>query len=97
MRLAFKPFDGRFQRQHDVVDQESGTKVGSIYCDGVGFTSGGISGSGGMKISLFDGKYTLAANRREECWAFIKGVEAVLNHMTSLREAIPKDVISDAA
>lgn len=34
-------------------------------------------------ISLFGGKYTGEFDTHEECVAFAKGVEAVLNHMVS--------------
>jgi hypothetical protein len=37
-------------------------------------------------ISLFDGKYQGSFEDGEQCEAFAKGVEAVLNHMTEATE-----------
>jgi hypothetical protein len=57
-------------------------EVGYIKSRGVGFGN-----FGGIHVSLFDGKYRCELHRFEECWGFIKGVEAVLNHMVHIRDA----------
>jgi hypothetical protein len=77
MRLTFKVFDGRRKIYREIIDEDTGAKVGSIYSDGVGFGTYGD----GIEVSLFDGKYSMTVHRYEECWGFVKGVEAVLNHM----------------
>jgi hypothetical protein len=98
MRLTFKPFDGRFRGWHDVVDEDAnGERIGSIYCGGVGFVGAGRSGSGGIEVRLFGDRYEGTFNTYDQCCGFIKGVEAVLSHMTSLREIIPADAVSRAA
>jgi uncharacterized protein YraI len=79
MRLTFKRFDGRSWNFERIVDQDTGNSVGYVKSEGVGF-----AGDGGIDVSLFDGKYARTLNRYEECWGFVKGVEAVLNHMVSV-------------
>lgn len=44
-------------------------------------------------VSLFGGKYQGDFEKPEECAAFVKGVEAVLNHMIEL----PAEAASQAA
>jgi hypothetical protein len=78
MRLTFKAFDGRGVHHVDIVDQETGKKVGYIRSCGVGPDS-----SGGMYIALFGERYVGHVNRYEECKGFVQGVEVVLNHLTS--------------
>ena len=46
-----------------------------------------------IRVSLFGGKYAMTVNSYEECWGFVKGVEAVLDHATH----IPKLRQTDAA
>jgi hypothetical protein len=88
MRLTFKPFDGRRKSYRAIIDEISGQHVGSIQSDGVGF-----AGYGGIDVSLFDGKYSITVNRYEECWGFVKGVEAVLNHLRDyVTVPVPQDV-----
>jgi hypothetical protein len=41
---------------------------------------------GGRTVSLFDGKYQGSFETHEECCAFAKGVQAVLNHMVYIKE-----------
>jgi len=41
----------------------------------------GFSGEGGIEIDLFDGNFKMTVNSYGECFGFVKGVEAVLNHM----------------
>ncbi len=76
MRLTFEKFDGRRMGYEPIIDEDTGEQVGGIQRDGVGF-----SGNGGIEVSLFGGKYAITVNRYEECWGFVRGVEAVLNHM----------------
>ena len=76
MHLTFKKFDGRSPSLVPVIDQETGDQVGRIWSNGVG-----ADRYGGIEISLFEGRYTATVNRQDECWGFIKGVEAVLNHL----------------
>jgi hypothetical protein len=81
MRLTFQVFDGRRFNMVDVYDEDTNDIVGHIQSDGVGFGN-----SGGIEISLFDGKYRTMLNRYEECRGFVRGVEAVLNHMTRIND-----------
>jgi hypothetical protein len=81
MRLRFEPFDGRHHNFIPVVDEDTGNVVGHIQSDGVGF--GNI---GGIRVSLFDDKYSAYLNRYEECSGFVKGVATVLNHMTAVKQ-----------
>jgi hypothetical protein len=78
MRLKFEWFDGRQRCRKSIVDEEI---VGEIIALGVGFSSCADRGHGGIEVSLFDGAYTITVNSNAECWGFVKGVEAVLNHM----------------
>jgi hypothetical protein len=79
MRLKVPNFDGRKWGYQDIIDEESGKTVGYIRCNGTGFTN-----YGGIEISLFDDKYRTTVNSRSECCGFVKGVETVLNRMTSI-------------
>ena len=81
MNLTFKFFDGRGWNYRPVIDEDTGKEVGSIRSNGVGPYS-----SGGIRVSLFDGKYAKTFNRRDECWGFVKGVEAVMNHLTAVED-----------
>jgi hypothetical protein len=76
------PFNGRRRCFADIVDEDTGKKVGYMRAGGVGF-----GGSGGIFISLSGEKYCKYFNRFEECYGFMKGVEAALNytqhHLTS--------------
>jgi hypothetical protein len=77
MKLTVPQFDGRKWGHKEVTD-DTGKVVGHIRCDGTGF-----AGSGGIEVSLFDGKYWAIVSSRPECCGFVRGVEAVLNRMTS--------------
>jgi hypothetical protein len=94
MRLTFKVFDGRQKIHREIIDEDSGQRVGDIQSNGVGFGTYGD----GIDVSLFGGRYAITVHRYEECWGFVKGVETVLNHilnhMTSIREI---NTISTAA
>jgi hypothetical protein len=67
---------------HPIIDLVSGKTAGFIK----GHNGSGLDTFPPWVISLFDGKYSKGFSRREECVAFAKGVEAVLNHMTSIGE-----------
>jgi hypothetical protein len=84
MQLTFPVFDGRRRGYWSITDQDTGQVVGNIDVNGVGFSGGGGSSEGGIEVSLFGGKYARTVNRYG--WGFVKGVEAVLNHVT----VIPK-------
>jgi hypothetical protein len=64
----------------DVIDQDTGKKVGFVDAERYGVHSGSPAK---RHISLFGGKYQGDFERREECDAFAKGVEAVLSHMVA--------------
>ena len=81
MRLHCEKFDARARRGRPVIDQDTGEKVGYVISHGVGF-----AGYGGIDICLFGGKYQGIVNTYNECWAFIKGVETVLNHMLPAKQ-----------
>jgi hypothetical protein len=81
MKLTFKFFDGRGRHQVPVIDLDTGKEVGHVVSYGVGFYN-----TGGIRVSLLDGKYSGEFDSRKACWGFVKGVEAVLNHMTSFRD-----------
>jgi hypothetical protein len=74
MRLSFKPFDGRSRNFIDVIDQDSNRVVGQINSS---------PGHLGIYISMFDQKYGGTVSTYEECLGFVRGVESVLNRMTS--------------
>jgi hypothetical protein len=78
MRLKFDFFDGRKWCTRDVIDEETGKVVGYIRSNGTGFEN-----YGGIDIELFDGKYLKVANSYKECFGFVMGVQAVLNHLTT--------------
>jgi hypothetical protein len=75
VQLSFTPFDGRSWNAIDVLDKDSNRIVGSIRSKS--------SGLPGIRISLFDQKYEATVSTYEECLGFVKGVQAVLNRITS--------------
>jgi len=79
MRLKVPYFDGRKWGYEEIIDEDTGKTVGHIRCNGTG-----SAGDGGIEISLFDKKYRATVNSRPECYGFVKGVEAVLNRITSI-------------
>lgn len=83
MRLVFQKFDSRKIDYVPVIDQNTGQCVGDIMPSGTGFER-----YGGIDIALFDGKYCLTAHTYEECVGFVKGVEAVLNHMVAIERPV---------
>jgi hypothetical protein len=100
MQLRFERFDGRSRNDVDVIDQDTGAKVGLIHCGGSGREHGFYTGGsrtvriGGIHVSLFGGKYAASLNSYEECAGFIQGVEAVLNRMILV---LPGESQSNAA
>ncbi len=81
MNLVFEPFDGRGLNCRTVIDKDTGAEVGRIMSYGVG-----PHRSGGIHVSLFGGKYDRYFRRYDQCVGFVKGVEAVLDHMTATGE-----------
>ena len=76
MRLTFPAFDGRSFNLLEIIDEDTGQQVGRIESNGVG-----PGRFGGINVSLFDDKYRCSFNHRDECYGFVKGVEAALRHM----------------
>jgi hypothetical protein len=91
MQLRVEYFDGRHRKRHDVVDDDTGEKVGRVLCLGSGIGRGRSHGS--IHVSLFDGKYEAYFYSYDGCRGFIQGVEAVLNLMIPT----PKKTESHAA
>jgi hypothetical protein len=81
MHLKFETFDGRRRCDRDIIDEDTAKSVGYIRSNGVGF-----SNYGGIDITLFDGKYVRTVNTYQECYGFVQGVQAVLNHMTAFTD-----------
>jgi hypothetical protein len=71
MQLTFDWFDGRTSRIRAVIDKLNRDEVGHI----------NTCRSSGISISLFGGRYEAEVHSYDECVGFIKGVEAVLNHL----------------
>jgi hypothetical protein len=92
MNLTFKKFDGRVVDHVDVIDEDTGRKVGYIQSEGVGFEK-----IGGISISLFGGKYSARVNRYDECKGFVRGVETVLIKAAELLSLPEKRAASEAA
>jgi len=88
-----RPFDGRRHSYADIIDRDTGEKVGYLRARGVGFGN-----SGGITVSLFGDKYWGELNRYEECYGFMRGVEAVLQHalrhLTSTEYPVVKDDVA---
>lgn len=80
MQLTFEHFDARRQNFIHIFDEETGKRVGHIHSNGTGFTN-----FGGIEITLFDGKYTGTVSTYRECWAFVRGVQSVLRHLTGVQ------------
>jgi hypothetical protein len=58
-----------------IVDEDTGKEVGMIRLG---------AHPRGRHVSLFDGKYKGNFESHAECEAFVKGVEAVLNHVVAV-------------
>jgi hypothetical protein len=87
-KLAGKPFDGRRQGFADILDRDTGATVGTIQ-------SHGPSVGGGISVTMYGGKYRANFHRRTDCYAFVRGVEAVLryalDHLVSTENPAAKD------
>jgi hypothetical protein len=59
-----------------IIDSETGKTIGML----------DYGHQQGRTVSLFDGKYRGTFKDHDQCWAFAKGVEAVLNHMVLIKE-----------
>jgi hypothetical protein len=82
MKLKVPNFDGRTRmadHPHKVMDSDTDKAIGLVQ----GHQGPSLGPSLRWSISLFDGKYEGVFERHDECVAFAKGVEAVLNHMVS--------------
>jgi hypothetical protein len=78
MKIEMPVMDLRHQMSggRPIIDSETGRTIGMLYY-----------GHGtGRTVSLFDGKYQGIFEEHTQCWAFAKGVEAVLNHMVQIKE-----------
>jgi hypothetical protein len=60
----------------DVTDLDSGMIVGTIHNERPRL----------RRVSIFDGKHEGDFKSADECDAFLKGVEVVLNHVTAFTE-----------
>jgi hypothetical protein len=76
MRLTVSHIDERSRHVADVIDQDTNRCVGYVRL--------GSTNSGGRYVFLFEGKYTARCISQDECLGFVKGVEAVLNHMIAI-------------
>ena len=77
MRLAVLYLDAPGRHIANIIDQDTNKTVGYI-------RSGSSVSAGSKYIFLLDGNYTARCASQDECLGFIKGVEAVLNHMLAL-------------
>jgi hypothetical protein len=73
MDLSFTHFDGRSWNIIDVIDKDTGRVVG--------FLRPRSSSLSGIEISLFEDKYRAVVGTSDECLGFVRGVQAVLNHI----------------
>ena len=76
MRLVYEHFDARGRHHKSIIDQGTGKPVGEIYSGGSGPES-----RFGIRVSLFGDIYREEFLSHDEVKGFLKGVEAVLNHM----------------
>jgi hypothetical protein len=90
MRLTVPKIDGRTlagNLRFGVKDLETNKTIGFVQArQGMTLSE---TRHPNRNISLFGGKYEGSFETHDECVAFAKGVEAVLNHMVSLPEARP--------
>jgi hypothetical protein len=87
MRLNVKLFDGRSKAVHQIIDEDTNLSVGYVHCHGTGFVGTARSGRGDIDVSLFGGKYSATFHSRDECCAFIKGVQAALRRVGMLTDS----------
>ena len=64
--------------ESEIVDKETNKPVGFVRQE---------NKPAERYVSLFGGKYTGKFTTPDECFAFVRGVQAVLNHVTELPEA----------
>jgi len=83
---------GSRSQSRPVTDLETGKTVGylSVSQGRSSIQNGGSGCEPTRHISLFDGKYQGSFDKHEECVAFARGVEAVLNHLHSVDERVPE-------
>jgi hypothetical protein len=86
MRLKLARVDtyyaGKTSYQYGVFDEVTGKYVGTINIDRyIG------KRRVGRTVQLFDKKYGASFDTHMECVAFVKGVEAVLNHILRVKDA----------
>ena len=85
MRLKLERVDagtGKTSYQYGVFDEVTGRCVGTINIDrSIG------KRRVARTVSLFDKKYSGSFDTHAECVAFVKGVEAVLNHILKVKDA----------
>jgi hypothetical protein len=82
MRLKISDIDLRSVASggsQPVIDEDTGGRVGRFY----------YGKQIGRAIYLFGNKYIGRFETQAECVAFLKGVEAVLNHMVSMDRKQP--------
>ena len=75
MKLKYPWFDGRTvvgRLPQDIVDETTKNNVGFVQQTG-----------DGKDVLLFASKYSGNFKNDDQCYGFMKGVEAVLNHLTS--------------
>ena len=78
MKLSFPKRDNRSHhgRNDPVTDEHTGEIVGYV----------NSQREFGRFVSLFDGKYSASLDTHDAAWGFVKGVEAVLDHMVSRKD-----------
>ena len=83
---------GSRSQSRPVTDLETGKTVGylSVSQGRSSIQNGGSGCEPTRHISLFNGKYQGRFDKHEECVAFAKGVEAVLNHLHSDPQKAPE-------
>jgi hypothetical protein len=79
MSLTFEKFDGRGRAHVAIVDKDTGKEVGLICSLGAGR---------GINVHLFGHRYEATVSTYQECCGFVRGVEAVLDHIVDL-EPVP--------
>ena len=79
MDIQVPRVDGRARKGsvHDVIDRDTGQRVGSLEC-GYGTRLPNMR-QPGRTISLFGGMHRGCFETHDECVAFAKGVESVIN------------------
>jgi hypothetical protein len=105
MRLRVRSDQAKGGSAHEVIDSDTGKKVGFLRTGQLGArVSWGedtpqFNPIPSRAISLFDGKFSGEFESHDECVAFAKGVEAVLNQILpgGSQEAYSQKPVSKAA